>query len=334
MHSLFKYTLIFTALLLPFSVLSQHLKSNQYVDNQVIVTFNLKKKIDGIDFEVTHIYQPVESDLTIYTAQKPFNAEHCSPDSGTFSLTQEIAVIRNKQLIWKGSGYFDSLEFSPNGQTLLVRQKFYHKEIDIVINNKVTMHEIKYTNNYDDDPDHSEEKMPCFRYEGVDTQLVSNTGSQYLAFFTHDGMETPLHICNFIDLIAYPKCPSIKLSWQEYNTFRTVQMVNSDEVYVLYEDKINRFSQTKIQWSTKLPDKLTARFYTFFSYKNLIVAQGSQNVALFSTENGKLLWQRSRGGEESVVQTFDSVYALNNRLIFQLEGTTINGAVDISQFIK
>jgi hypothetical protein len=141
-------------------------------------------------------------------------------------------------------------------------------------------------------------------------------------------------MCPFSDIIDNTLCSGLSINFKNIGEFCESQIVSSDEVYLLFNNVIQRYRASHLLWSTPFSIDLKNKFYQFYIYKNLVITQGTNHIALFSTENGKLLWQRSRVGEESVVQSFDSVYALNNRLIFQLEGTSIDGAVDISQFIK
>ena len=330
MLSLFKYTLTLAVLMCSFSSLSQHLASNQYVDSQVIVTFDLKKKVEGIDFEVNRILQPVESDLTVYTAKKPFNAEHCT-DGGTFSVIQEIAVKKGSKLIWRGSGYFDALEFSPDGQNFYVKRLHYSRHEHIVINDKVTINEVKYAN-YDKEPDKI--NKPCYSYEGVDELLISNNPTHLLAFYVHDGLGTPLHICKLPITTGYYKCPSISLDGQDIINFYAAKIANLNEIYVFFNNQVIRYNNNnKLLWTSNFPADLNGEFYKLFLYKNLIITHGRNNIAVFSKDNGALLWQRSRAGEEKALATFDSIYAVNNQIIFQIQGTTIYGIQDISQFI-
>lgn len=314
-----------------FPSLSQQLAPNQYVDSQVIVTFDLKKKVEGIDFEVTHIHQPVESDLTVYMAKKPYNTEHCSADSGTFSVIQEIAVKKGNKLIWRGSGYFDAPQFSPDGQIFYVQRLHYRRHEHIVINDKVAISEVKYAN-YDKTAENI--SKPCYNYEGVDVLLISNIETSLLAYYVHDGLETPLHICKLPITTRYNKCLSISLAWQDINNFYDAKIANHNEIYVFFDNKVIRYNNNnKPQWTSNFPAALKGKLSKFFLYKNLIITQGRNDIAVYSKDNGALLWQRSIVGEEEVLATFDSIYAVNNQLIFQIQGTTIYGVQDLNQFI-
>lgn len=333
---MYKQVSIFITLLcLSITVNAQHLAQNQYVKDQVIVTFDLKQKIDGLDFEVNYIYQPIESDLTVYISKKLFDGEHCPPEGYTTKLTQDIAVYRDNKLIWKDSGYFDSLRFSSDGKTFKVFRHFHNKSQKIIINDLVTIHENRFAHYEEGYVPDDQESRPCFlNYEGFDEHLISNSGTHSLSFFIHDGLETPFSICTIKKQESGLVCQKVNPDWTNPNAFFKAQIVSENEIYVLYEHMLTRQSPNKTLWNTTFSDKFHEKFNNFFVYKNLLILNGINDIAVFDKNNGQILWQRSRQGEEKVLQTFDSVFAKNNQLIFQLEGTTIHGAQNLSQFIE
>lgn len=319
------------------------------VDGQVYTANGRPHPVDNVDFLVTNVDTHLQSKLSVYSHHREyrniyadsgnFPSQYCYQENSKLNLPHQVAVQKNKQLLWEGSGIFSDIEFSANGNALLFTRQFDHQHQHTIIANGRVQHfyqdvrshhknMTRHTNNF------SKEHL-CIDASPTKFKKIANDASQILRYERqHRSSINNVQLCHITDDTLFNSCEDITTSTKTSSPLINAAIGDNNEVYLVYTNKLIRLFGSAPQWKVSLndfDDNYTARLIL---YKSLILVADDDVVNLYDRDNGNLLYTRSRLEKRDFFESFYYVHIREDKLVFQLKGTSDFGRVDISEYLR
>jgi len=320
------------------------------ISEQVQYAHGKARNVEGIDFLVTDYQRHLQSQLSVYGLRQPYSNIYvdsgnypdngnCHRDNSQFDPIQKLIVKQNDKVIWQGNGLFSDIIFSENGNAISLTRKYDHQnQYTVIVGDKVQHFFKDSWSHHKEKQDHKNKLTTahvCLDHEPSDFKKVSNDGTQILHYVREtDSYIENLVLCDINKKSNNEGCEKIPTDFEGVNAPLDIAINDRNEVYVLYPDKLVRLDKTTPQWQIPITDVSPHYAAKLIMYKNLILMAADDVVNLYDKNSGSLLFTRSRVKQRDYFESFYSIYIREDKMIFQLKGTTDYGRDDISKYLE
>lgn len=320
------------------------------ISEQIQYAHGKARKVEGVDFLVTDYQKHLQSQLSVYGLRLPYSNIYVDsgdyPDNGychsynsQFDPIQKLIVKQNDKVIWQGGGIFNDIIFSENGNALTLTRVYDHQSHHtVIVGDKVHQFFEDSWSPHKEKKDHDSQFTTdhiCHDDEPIFFKKISNDGTQILHYVREsDSYIDKLVLCDIKKKSNNEGCEKISTDFKDGNGPLDIAINGRNEIYVLYPDKLVRLDKTTPQWQIPITDINPHYSAKLIIYKNLILMAADDVVNLYDKNSGSLLFTRSRVKQRDYFESFYSIYIREDRMIFQLKGTTDYGRDDIGKYLE